>query len=495
MSDPLPLLCDAADFRDNIVRRGSRLTGAVDGSCGIISLWLRIDGTPTGPSANKSAIFPDAQNCFSFGKIEPTLGHNANQFVLQLKGPWPASVLLQLYSATAYLNGTGEWRHLLFSWKLPTGDAKVYVNDVLDTLVARLTNGIADYTDNDWGVGCNPPGGGGTDRLRGAMAELYVNISEYLDLSVEENRRKFITVDGKPADLGTDGSGPTGHSPLVYLSLRRSEPKPQFLVNRGTAGNFLEDTGTLRVAVGNPSDAATRMDAAAFNGSSYLKRGGSIGASDSKCLTIAGWFRVDGGDWQGMRLLSSSSALAGTNDRLRINRNTLNQVIAIAANQAGIPILTMNTVATYTSGPAWHSVLLSVDMSDPLKRHLYVDDIELSVATVYTDDLIALNVADWSLGANPNGTNPLQGALADWHVYPGIYTDFSIEANRRKFVSASGKPVDTGSNGIIPFGVIPAMLCRLHDGEDASNFGFNLGSGGALSVTGSLSTASTSPTD
>jgi hypothetical protein len=49
------------------------------------------------------------------------------------------------------------------------------------------------------------------------MAEVYAT-NEFLDLSIESNRRKFISASGTPVNLGTDGNIPTGTQPLIYLS-------------------------------------------------------------------------------------------------------------------------------------------------------------------------------------------------------------------------------------------------------------------------------------
>eukprot|EP00951_Prasinocladus_malaysianus_P002741 scaffold19422_cov43-Prasinocladus_malaysianus.AAC.1 len=49
------------------------------------------------------------------------------------------------------------------------------------------------------------------------MAEFYAT-REFLDMSVEANRRKFVSASGAPVLLGVDGSLPTGNAPDIYLS-------------------------------------------------------------------------------------------------------------------------------------------------------------------------------------------------------------------------------------------------------------------------------------
>jgi hypothetical protein len=55
----------------------------------------------------------------------------------------------------------------------------------------------------------------------------------------------------------------------------------------------------------------------------------------------------------------------------------------------------------------------------------------------------------------------------------------------------NGKPVNLGTNGQTPTGTIPAMFFS----GDASGFPTNQGTGGAFTLTGSLTNASTSPSD
>ena len=65
--------------------------------------------------------------------------------------------------------------------------------------------------------------------------------NEYLDLSIEANRLKFRSAAGKPVDLGTDGSTPTGTAPFMYMR----NPYDSFDTNNGSGGGWFSLTGTL----------------------------------------------------------------------------------------------------------------------------------------------------------------------------------------------------------------------------------------------------------
>jgi hypothetical protein len=88
---------------------------------------------------------------------------------------------------------------------------------------------------------------------------------------------------------------------------------------------------------------------------------------------------------------------------------------------------------------------------------------------------------------------PIICDLADLRIMPGVSLldgggDIP-EATRRMFIDADGKPVDPA--------VVTAALgapCILFSG-DAAAFATNQGTGGAFTLTGTLTDASTSPSD
>jgi hypothetical protein len=57
------------------------------------------------------------------------------------------------------------------------------------------------------------------------------------------------------------------------------------------------------------------------------------------------------------------------------------------------------------------------------------------------------------------------GDAADIIIMPGVFADFSVQANRRKFIDASGKPFDL-ANAVAAFGTPCGPF-----GGDASTFG------------------------
>lgn len=81
------------------------------------------------------------------------------------------------------------------------------------------------------------------------MSDLWAEYGVYVDFSVEATRLKFRNAGGKPVNLGSDGSIPTGGSPIQYFSGATVD----WHTNKGTGGGFTEN-GTLTTASTSPSD-------------------------------------------------------------------------------------------------------------------------------------------------------------------------------------------------------------------------------------------------
>lgn len=144
-----------------------------------------------------------------------------------------------------------EWACYLVSWKtdLAAGAKllQIYRGDV-NAVTSKTDDGgsfLADLSSDPWTL------------LNAAdvdvsWAEVWFDTT-FIDFTVEENRLKFMTPDGKPADIGADGSAPTGDQPLIYLSVRAGDSAADFCNNRGTGPNFTQN-GSLTLAPSSPSD-------------------------------------------------------------------------------------------------------------------------------------------------------------------------------------------------------------------------------------------------
>lgn len=228
---------------------------------------------------------------------------------------------------------------------------------------------------------------------------------------------------------------------------------------------------------------------ATFDGTTdYLTRGaGLTGAADSKLLTFSGWFKWDGAV-EGGRVVASVTTVGGATQRTRVHFDSTpgsNRFSVSGYNAAGAQILAAGAAQIPVAG-RWCHYLFSADLSNAAKRHLYIDDVsDVNVGT-HTNDTIDFTMADWGVGALPDGSIKLDGDLADVWFMPGVYIDFSVEANRRKFIDSMLRPVGLGADGSLPTGTPPLIFLS---GEIAA-WHTNKGTGGGFTVHGALAEAS-----
>jgi len=220
------------DGSNDFALRGADLTGAADGKAGTVSFWVRLDG---GDGSNLVII---ENNSVRFRALR-----TSNDFFLIRGRNTSDSTILQIVSNTAF-TASSSWIHVLCSWNLATPEAHLFINDANDEAAgATETDDTIDYTDTDWGIGAKVDG---TLKFNGCISEFWFE-DTFIDITVEANRRKFINSGLKPVDLGSDGSRPTGASPLIYAT--NGDPS----TNNGTGGNFVI-TGALTACSTSPSD-------------------------------------------------------------------------------------------------------------------------------------------------------------------------------------------------------------------------------------------------
>lgn len=226
------------DGSNDYMLRGGGLTGASNGKAGLFSLWLKF----TGGDGLLMRIFNESGDYFLVQR-NSSGGGSTIQIVGKNAG---SSNILILTSSSTYAVSSGQL-HILASWNLATPSTHLYINDVdAEAGGTTETNDTIVYSDpTNFAVGASTA----PDFLTNAdLCDLYFS-TEYLDISQEANRRKFISSTGKAVDLGATGSLPTGNQPLVFLHHDTGAAVTDFATNRGTGGNFTI-TGTLVEATG-----------------------------------------------------------------------------------------------------------------------------------------------------------------------------------------------------------------------------------------------------
>lgn len=141
-----------------------------------------------------------------------------------------------------------EWFHVMFSFDLNnTDDITYYLNgsSVAGTKTT-FTNDNIDFTVANCEVGSR---NNGSALLDAYLAELWATTTERFDLTVQANREKYRSSSGKPVDLGSDGSTPTGTQPQFF----HTGPTGTWHTNAGSITGATEN-GALTDAPSSPSD-------------------------------------------------------------------------------------------------------------------------------------------------------------------------------------------------------------------------------------------------
>lgn len=237
-------------------------------------------------------------------------------------------------------------------------------------------------------------------------------------------------------------------------------------------------------------------NAVEFDGANdYLRRTNIIHGSASSTGSISFWVRLDA-DTEGSDYYEViQGSVNGVSDELlSVIFGVVEQQFFVTMNNYDIFAVTTPNISLPTG---WLNFLASweIDAGQNFKTfHVYINDtIALdSVSDDVNESTIAYNTLNhWMVGEYFDGTFKLNGGLADLYFAPGQFLDFSVQANRRKFIDAAGKPVSLGADGSTPTGSTPAIYLK----GDHTNFEVNSGTGGNFTVTGALTAAPTSPSD
>ena len=235
-------------------------------------------------------------------------------------------------------------------------------------------------------------------------------------------------------------------------------------------------------------------DGADFDGTNdYLGQDAvPTGLTDGKQGTISFWFRMDAGDSATQRIFNGGTT-AGAN-RLIVNRQDSNVIRIQGNNAAGTTILLIESTTTVLAGSGWHHLAASWDLAVPGSGQLYLDGVSDYAETTYTDDTIeyAMATPRYRVGAALGAGNKLNGALAEFWFND---TRVDLSASLTAFRKTNGTPEDVGADGSTPTGAAPVIYLHLDDAEAVANFADNRASTSDFTITGTLETSDTSPSD
>jgi hypothetical protein len=230
-------------------------------------------------------------------------------------------------------------------------------------------------------------------------------------------------------------------------------------------------------------------ETADFDGASFGFRSAAFtGLPDSGLFTLSVWLRPDDGDGSKRYILGVYGS-DGSDLRFLLYRNTGNKIEIEGYDSAGSQLLgaVSNTSLNVASG--WTHVLITFDLSDNAKRHIYFDGTEDASVTwsPYSSGNIdfAATSPFCTVGVDAIGFFPFNGAMSEFWA-DNVYLN-----DPTKFISG-GAPISLGSTGQTPNGSSPAVYYS-RSGSGNSWATDSSGNSNTLTVSGTLTSTTPPP--
>lgn len=245
------------------------------------------------------------------------------------------------------------------------------------------------------------------------------------------------------------------------------------------------------IGFGKRSASSGGTNAVSYNGTNaYLSRASDFtGDADSSQGVLSIWIRLDA--VPGTNFIFSNEA-----ETMVLNNQASGKLrFRVTDSAAASKSLTFDANTGYTTQGTWRNILASWNTNfsagNKLKQ-IYING-SSDLGTV-TDASTAFTIdytrAGWAVAARfDDPTNLFQGSIAEMFFAPGHYLDFSVSANRDIFYnSATGKPANVG-NLPAAAGFSPILYLT----NPASTVNVNSGTGGNMTINGTPTVASNSP--
>ena len=232
---------------DNEYDRGAALSNSPDSKMGTLSCWVKVDDLTTGThnligggTGHINIRFPDDGG-----------GDNDSHFHITMLQSSTGSCV-QVSSAANSIN-EATWYHVAACWNTTTGsqETHLFVNGSEDSnSVTNNSDKLAYWSHSNFEIGDD--GFSDSAFLVGDIFDFWLDTQVYFDLTSAANLQKFIS-GGKPVDLGSDGSEPTGSAPTVFMRVLAGGSASDFATNRGDGGGMTAVGSTISLSSTNPT--------------------------------------------------------------------------------------------------------------------------------------------------------------------------------------------------------------------------------------------------
>jgi hypothetical protein len=225
--------------------------------------------------------------------------------------------------------------------------------------------------------------------------------------------------------------------------------------------------------------------AVTFDGTNdYLTLNAS--AANSPSFTLSFWVNARAASMSSGMLFSTGENVNNVNPlRIRFLSGKLNILGQDVIGGSLTSFVNVDGSTNFNGTTTWKWVGISVTAG--VSAQIYVGDVADSL-TINSNTAHDFNNTGMEWGIAKLGAD-----LAEVWFKSGPPIDFSVVANRRRFISATGNPVNLGPNGRLPTGTQPNIYLTVPNHGAASSFAQNRGSLGAFAINGALALASTFP--
>jgi hypothetical protein len=387
------------DGMNDYLTRGADLSSNGDGTTLTGSFWFRRAGV----YSTLERIYANASTRFELAFSA------ANRF--RIVGQNTGATDVVNISSTTTITDT-DWHHVMFSVDTNQGCVNgtttgpgcyIYIDGVAEAVIVTTFTaaGSIDFTQTNHAVGAITTG---TNKFIGDLADFWLELRYFSDLSSAANRAEFIS-GGKPVYLGTNGSlGPTGAAPDVFLSGALAS----WETNDGSGGGFTEN-GTLAAS-------AHPVVEAGFRG---------LGGAANITSGLIGWWKLDDGsgataaDSAGSATMTVSGA-TWTAGRINggMNFDGTDDVLAVAD-----PNLVEGISAVTISAWAQSDVTVTTNGRGIVAQHTGSGGDNFNLLLINSDDIGCI-IDTGAGGVTANAAMTLQDT--GWHHYACVYNGSNI---------------------------------------------------------------------
>lgn len=225
------------DGTNDYLRHATALTGVTDGTSFSCALAVRrgaTSGTGVFPRIAGAQASAGGSTRWSIG-FQPS-NHATTPDSFYVEGKNSSNTTICLFYSSIGVTTLNVWTVILASYDL-TDVAKrhLYIDDVdrFGTVTAYTAATNVVFSAPFTSIGGNE---GGSQKVNGQIADLWIDFNRYVDFSVASNRRLFFASNGKLVNKGTTGNTPFGTAPEIFLSGLTAD----WHTNKGTGGGFTE---------------------------------------------------------------------------------------------------------------------------------------------------------------------------------------------------------------------------------------------------------------